>query len=160
AGPRHALEWVKRLAALPRSRFRDRQSIATAEPYFIRARNLQAFRWGGEAFTCVHCAVLSLTSKIADLAVQAMSTRAGVIGIPPAPETNRAEEWEAAYVRLAQTHGVLDGQRQAGKQWAAFCERYRRQAGEVVWDDRTANNLRTELLMEASAAAALLPGGE
>src|SRR5262249_54942905 len=118
------------------------------------SRNNQSFRWGSEDYTCAHRAVLSLASRIAHLVSEAMSP--GVIRIPALPETNEEEKWKAAYVEQAQDCGLLDAQRQAGEQWIAFCERYRQQADQVVWDHKSADALQTALLLEANAAAPLV----
>jgi hypothetical protein len=151
--PRHASLWVEGFACLERSRLTERQPIAAAERYLMTARDNQPFRWGDEDFTCAHRAVLSLASRIANLSSRAMSP--GVIVIPDIPETNGVEEWKAAYVQLAQSRGLLNDDKQAGEQWTAFCERYRKQVGEVVWDYKTADALQTALMLEANAAAPL-----
>jgi hypothetical protein len=155
AKPRHALLWVEGFAGLERSRATERQPIAAVERYFMTARTNQPFIWGDEGFTCAHRAVLSMADRIAHLISRAMSP--AVIHIPHIPETNGEEEWKAAYVQLAQTCGLLDGQRQAGEEWTPFCERYREQTDKVAWDHKAADALQTALLLEANGAASLVP---
>ena len=146
AKPRHALFWMERLADHEWGVEADGQAVAAAS-------NNQPFVWGDQNFTCAHRAVLSLANDIASLIAKAKSPHA--IHVINLPETSGKEEWKAAYIRQAQKLGLLDEQRCAGREWTAFCDRYREQAGEVAWDYKTSSTLLTALLLEANGAVPL-----
>jgi hypothetical protein len=157
--PKHALRVVEAFADLKRRCMKERCFIPPVETFLMTARGNQPFRWGADSFTCAHRGVLSLASTIASCISLAMSpeTSPKVHYVEGGTDTDDEEGWKISCIQIAQTCSVLTEQKNAGERWETFCQRYQKEAADVLWEANSADNLQTDLMLEANGAASLMP---
>ena len=147
---RNAETWVRAFSRLEHGLWDAEKCVGEVECTFMEARSNQPFAWGDDVFTCAPRAVISLATKITFFISQVLTP--GVVHILDVSQDD-AEACDAACRRLAEVHGLLDRKGHAGKEWAAFCDRYCQIARDFAWPPRTVSKLQTALLLEGNGAS-------